>query len=339
MAGPSEKPTVTFFHRRPRPVGNYSVEFIFEDVRRRLAGNIDARTSFSKYESAGFFKRLYNCLEAAFRQKGVNHVTGDVNYLGLWLSRKRTIHTVLDCVYLTNSAGLKHKVLKLFWLSIPVRRSKYITAISTSTKNEILQHVACDPDKIKVIYVAISDRFQRKDKPFNKECPRILQIGAAPNKNIPGLIEALQGIPCILEIIGKQNDEYERMLKEKNIRYEYKWGLSDDEMLQRYEAADIIALASTYEGFGMPILEGQAVGRPVITANVYSMPEVAGDAAYLADPFSVQSIREGIVRIIQDDAYRESLISKGFENVKRFDAQKIAMEYFALYKDVHHSIR
>ena len=311
------------------------MEFIFEDVRQRLASQIEARTSFSKYESAGFFKRLYNCIEAAFRQKGVNHVTGDVNYLGLFLSRKRTIHTVLDCVYLTNSGGIKHKVLKLFWLSIPVKRSKYITAISTSTKNEILQHVPCDPGKIKVIYVAISNRFQRNDKLFNKENPRILQIGAAPNKNIPRLVEALEGIPCILEIIGKQNEEYEQLLKAKKIRYEYKWGLSDDEMLQRYEAADIIALVSTYEGFGMPILEGQAVGRPVITANVYSMPEVAGDAACLADPLDVTSIRNGIQKIMNDDAYRESLVQKGFENVKRFDAQKIALEYFDLYKDVY----
>ncbi|MGB8194358.1 MAG: glycosyltransferase family 1 protein [Chitinophagaceae bacterium] len=333
MQALAEKPIVTFFQRKPRTVGNYSVEFIFEDVRRRLANKIDARIAFSKYESAGLFKRLYNCIEAAFRQKGASHVTGDVNYLGLMLSRKRTIHTILDCVYLTNSAGIKHKVLKFFWLSIPVRRSRYITAISTSTKNEILQHVKCDPDKIKVIYVAISDRFRRKDKPFNKQQPRILQIGAAHNKNIPRLIEALEGIPCILEIIGKQNAEYEQLLKEKNVAYEYKWGLSDDEMLQRYEAADILALASTYEGFGMPILEAQAVGRPVITADLYSMPEVAGDAAYLADPFDVASIRAGILRIINDDAYREALVQKGFDNVKRFDAEKIAGEYLELYRE------
>lgn len=334
MAGLPEKPFVTFFQRKARTVGNYSVEFIFDDVRRRLADKIDARIAFSKYESTGLFKRLYNCIEAAWRQRGVGHVTGDVNYLGLFLSPKRTIHTVLDCVYLTNSSGIKHKVLKLFWLSIPARRSRFLTAISTSTKNEILRYVACDPDKIKVIYVAISDRFKRKDRPFNKQRPRILQIGAAPNKNIPRLIHALEGIPCVLEIIGKQNEEYERLLKEKNISYEYKWGLSDEEMLQRYEAADIIALASTYEGFGMPILEGQAVGRPVITANVYSMPEVAGDAAYLADPFDVASIRDGILRIINDDNYRESLVQKGFENIKRFDATRIAEQYLELYREI-----
>src|SRR5207249_2293530 len=88
---------VTFFQRKPRSVGNYSVEFIFNDVRLRLKDCILARTVFSKYESNGLFKRIYNCLEAAFKQGDVNHVTGDVNYLGLFLYKKKTIHTILDC--------------------------------------------------------------------------------------------------------------------------------------------------------------------------------------------------------------------------------------------------
>src|SRR5687768_9205610 len=208
-------PEVVFFHRKPRNVGNYSVEFIFEDIRKRLKGYIRAKVVYSKFESSGVFKRLYNTLDVVFNQSDVNHVTGDVNYIGLFLPKDRTIHTILDCVHLTSSSGIKYKLLKLFWLTIPVRRSKYLTAISLSTKNEILKHVNCDPEKIKVIYVAISDRFKRKDKLFNKECPRILQVGTAPNKNIPRLIEALEGIPCILEIIGKHSDEYIQMMKDK----------------------------------------------------------------------------------------------------------------------------
>ncbi|HEY0679104.1 MAG TPA: glycosyltransferase, partial [Chitinophagaceae bacterium] len=208
------------------------------------------------------------------------------------------------------------------------------TAISKSTKEEILKHVTIDPAKIKVIYVAISERFKRKDRPFNSEKPRILQVGAAHNKNIPRLITALEGIPCVLVIIGKHNAEYEQMLREKNIAFEYKWGLSDEEILHQYEQADIIALASTYEGFGMPILEGQAVGRPVISANVFSMPEVAGDAACMVDPFDTASIRKGLLMIIQDKEYREGLVQKGFENVKRFHPQKIAMQYCELYKEI-----
>ncbi len=325
---------VSFFHRKPRAVGNYSIEFIFADVRKRLSDKIDARIAYSKYESSGLFKRIYNAVEAFFRQSAVNHVTGDINYLGLLLSKRKTIHTVLDCVHLTSSAGLKYRVLKKFWLDIPIKRSRYLTAISTSTKQEILKHAQCDPEKIKVIYVAISDRFKPKPRPFNAAKPRILQVGAAHNKNIPRLAEALKGIPCIVEIIGKRFEEYEKILQGNGIEYEYRSGLTDDEMIARYEAADIISLVSTYEGFGMPILEGQAVGRPVITSNIFSMPEVAGDAACLADPFDVASIRAGFLKIINDEKYRNGLIERGFENVKRFDPGKIALEYYELYKNI-----
>src|SRR5689334_2741869 len=178
-------PGATFFQRKSRSVGNYSVEFIFDDVRKRLAGMISARTFYSKYESNGLFKRLYNCFEAASNQSDVNHVTGDINYIGLLLNKKKTIHTILDCVFMTATSGIKQKVLKLFWLTIPVKRSRYITAISEATKKEIIRYTGCDEQKIKVIYVAISERFQRVDKAFNKEKPIILQIGTAPNKNLP----------------------------------------------------------------------------------------------------------------------------------------------------------
>ncbi|THU41508.1 glycosyltransferase family 4 protein [Niastella caeni] len=328
------KPRVVFFHRRPRSVGNYSVEFIFEDVRKRLRDKIDAQIVVSKYESSGFFKRLYNCVEAWWKQGPVNHVTGDVNFLGLFLKRRATIQTILDCVHLNTSAGIKYKILKLFWVSIPERRCKYITAISESTKQEILRHHKCDPNKIVVIPVAISPKFKRTDKPFNKERPVILQVGTAPNKNIPNLIEAVKGLPCILNIIGKQNDEYIALLKKYGVEYKYEWGLTDEEIIQRYEQADIVNLVSTYEGFGMPILEAQAVGRAVITSNLFSMPEVAGDAAVMVDPFIVSEIRKGLEKIINNDSFRDDMIKRGFENIKRFDPDVIATQYLDLYKKI-----
>lgn len=327
-------PEVVFFHRKPRSVGNYSVEFIFEDVRKRLQGKIVSRIVTSSYESSGLFKRIYNCLEARRNQGQVNHITGDVNYLGLFLKPGRTIQTILDCVHLNSSTGLKYKVLKLFWLAIPEKRSKFITAISESTKKEILRHHKCDPDKIVVIPVAISPNFKAHNKQFNKERPMILQVGTAPNKNIPNLIEAVKGLPCVLNIVGKQNQEYEDLLKKYNIQYTYEWGLSDSEIIKRYEQADIISLVSTYEGFGMPILEAQATGRAVITSNVFSMPEVAGDAAVIVNPSSVHEIRKGLERIINDDSFRTDLITRGFENIKRFDPEVIAGKYLKLYKEV-----
>jgi glycosyltransferase involved in cell wall biosynthesis len=325
---------VTYYYRKPRSVGNYSVEFIFRDVADRLKDRILVRSAVSKYESKGLFKRLYICLEALSRQGDVNHVTGDINFLGILLNKRKTIQTILDCGQVHASKGLKHTFLKLFWLTLPVKRSRYVTAISSATKEEILKYVPCDPDKIVVIPVAISESFSRMDKPFNKISTRILQIGTAHNKNIERLVEAMKGLDCTLVIIGKHNPEYENKLKLSGIPYEYLSGLSDGEMKNQYHLADIVVLPSTYEGFGMPILEAQTVGRPVLTSNLSSMPEVAGDAACLVDPYSVTEIREGILRIISDDQYRKELVNKGFENIKRYNPEKIATEYFELYKRI-----
>jgi glycosyltransferase involved in cell wall biosynthesis len=334
MTGKSSKINVSFFQRKARKVGNYSVEFIFKDVRSRLADLINAKEVYSQYESSGLFKRIYNCIEAACKQSEVNHITGDINYTGIFLKKKRTIQTILDCVYLSNASGMKYRMLKLFWLTIPVKRARYIIAISQSTKNEILKHVDCDPDKIIVIPVAISERYCRKDKPFNRQTPKILQVGTAPNKNITRLAEALQNIPCHLDIVGKHNNELEELLKKYKIDYSYSWNLSDEDILKKYENADIITLVSTYEGFGMPILEAQAVGRCVISSNILSMPEVAGGAACLVDPYNVEEIRDGFLKIINDADYRQKMMEKGFENVKRFDPEKIALQYFDLYKKI-----
>ena len=330
-AGRPELFSVNFFHRKPHAVGNYSVEFIFDDVRSRLSEKINASKVYSPYESAGLFKRFYNALHAAFHQGDVNHVTGDINYIGIFLHKSRTIQTILDCVHMETSSGLKHQVLKFFWITLPVRRCRFVTAISESTKREILKYAHCDPGKIIVIPVAVSKRFKPKPRAFNKQKPVLLQLGTAPNKNIPRLIEAVKDIPCILQIVGKHNPQYEEMLKNYGIEYRYDWGLTDQQILEKYEQADMVTFTSTYEGFGMPILEGQSVGRPVITSKLLSMPEVAGDAAKLVDPYDPQDIRRGILQIIEQDQYREGLIARGFENVKRYDPERIALMYYDLY--------
>ena len=84
----------------------------------------------------------------------------------------------------------------------------------------------------------------------------------------------------------------------------------------------------------MPIAEANAVGRPVITSNLLSMPEVAGDAACIVDSFNASEIREGILKIINDQAYRETLIHNGFSNARRFDSKEVARQYYAIYKEL-----
>jgi len=207
-----------------------------------------------------------------------------------------------------------------------------MTAISECTKQQILKHIECDPDKIVVIHVPISSRFKRRDKEFNISRPRLLHIGTAPNKNLPRLIEAIRGMDIILDVIGAKNADYARLLSQSGVDYTFRSSLSEDEVIAAYEATDIVALVSTYEGFGMPIVEAQVTGRVVVAGNVFSLPEVAGDGACLVDPLDVDSIRQGIRRVISDAEYRNKLIENGFENAKRFDPKLIADQYFELYR-------
>ncbi len=123
-------------------------------------------------------------------------------------------------------------------------------------------------------------------------------------------------------IVGKVSDAIKNLIQENNIQTEcIERRHSDDEILDQYRQCDILSLVSTLEGFGMPIVEANAVGRP----------EIAGDAAVLVDPFDISSIREGFLKIIENSQLREELVQNGLQNHLRFQPKQLAAEYAQLY--------
>jgi glycosyltransferase involved in cell wall biosynthesis len=226
-------------------------------------------------------------------------------------------------------------VLKKLFLDWPVKRLRYITTISQATKDEIVFQTNCDPEKIRVIHNPLFEEFQfTESKPFDKTCPTILQIGYTKNKNIPNLVAAIEGLSCRLVVVGRIDDDLRHLLNESSVNCEIKSDLRVRQLADEYRNADIVAFCSTYEGFGLPIIEGQALGKPVVTSDQRPMNDVAGGGAILVDPYDVASIRAGILRVIEDDKLRNELIKKGFENVRRFQPDVIAAMYENFYAEI-----
>ncbi len=265
----------------------------------------------------------------------IYHITGHVNYIALRCPPSKTVLTMHDLRFLHEKGMIRRAILKKLYLDLPVRRLKYITAVSEHSKFEIVENTGCEPSKIRVIPVpATVGPVPNNLKELNKENPRILQVGTMPNKNVERLISALGGIRCELRIIGKLDEAQKLRLKETGIRFENASDLSDTEMAAEYESADIVTFCSTYEGFGLPIVEAQALGKPVITSDISPMRETSGGAACLVDPFNAESIRAGIRRIIADDEFRREIVKAGFENARRFRAEEVAKSYEMLYEEI-----
>jgi glycosyltransferase involved in cell wall biosynthesis len=328
--------TVRLFFRRANPTGNVSIENSFATMQTAFPTDKGfALSAFvSTFYSRGILPRLKAVLEVGRNQADINHVTGDTNFLALGLPRRNTILTIHDCGLLDGKNWLARWILKIFWLQLPVWHSRLVTVVSEATKRDVMRLTGCRAEKIVVIPTVILPRFQFKSKQFNKAYPVFLHIGNSPNKNLERHAAALAGLPCRLRVIGKISDKQIAHLKNLGLDFTVEYNLTDAELQNSYASADALLFCSTLEGFGMPILEAQAVGRVVITSNVSSMPEVAGGGAVLVDPLSIADIRAAIDRIIQDNDYRNTLINTGLENVKRFDPSVVAAQYAAVYKRV-----
>jgi len=164
------------------------------------------------------------------------------------------------------------------------------------------------------------------------ERPRVLQIGTGRNKNLERVAEALKGIACALDVVGPLTQQQKQILESNRITYRNHLRVTDEELRGLYKTCDILVFASLYEGFGLPIIEAQAVGRPVVTSNRCSMPEVSGTGAHLVDPTDPAAIRSAVLKLVHDLTQRQDLILRGRHNALRFEATKISSGYASCYR-------
>lgn len=310
----------------------YSIERVFEPLINRLCKEINIQKTYVPNKDASVGSLIGNMIYCKKRHiKGyINHVTGDVHYLTLALPRKNTIITVHDIGLVDVLKGCKRAFWNLLWLQT-LKRARLVICISEHSKKELCKHIRITENQIRVIPNPISPFFKYSEKEFNHKKPIILHIGVGVNKNLKRTILALKGINCRLRIIGKLDNQTIELLEKNNIDYSNAVDLSDSEIIDEYVKSDIVSFPSLHEGFGMPIVEGQAIGRVILTSDRSPMKEIAGGGAYLVDPENIASIHDGYVELINNSFLRDKLIQIGQENIKKYDVETVAKLYMETY--------
>lgn len=287
----------------------------------------------------------------------VIHYPQESNYPLFWLSKAKIIITMHSAVEGWREFGaLRSRWWLIYWtLRLFQNKISAIITVSESTKKSIQKFFKISNAKIKVVYEGVDKIFlQKQDKllaqklmnqKYGLPAPYILNGSRIdPHKNVQRLVRAFCKVKEKLKIPHKlvvgpkhwleENEKVEKLigdlgLKDNIIFMPY---IEPEDMPMLYAAADLFVFPSLHEGFGLPILEAMAVGTPVITSNVFAMPEVAGDAALLVNPYNTEEIFLAMCRLLKDQSLRRELVNKGAKQINKFSWLKMAKETAEIYQ-------
>jgi glycosyltransferase involved in cell wall biosynthesis len=284
-----------------------------------------------------------------------------------WLPRSlpcpyvMTVHDVLEHMYGARDHSGVRRSLHFQLTQHVLKRAARIFAVSKFTKSEIEKLFSIPPGRIEVVYNAIDERFlighaSEADRQLLVERylvtnPFLLYAGRiSPHKNVVRIIEAFSALKAELEKEGKFPDLKliiigDELSKHPDLRRTVvRGGVQNDvrfmgfvpiEVLRIfYDAAKVFIFPSLYEGFGLPPLEAMAHGTPVVASNSSSLPEVMGRAAILVNPENVFEIMRALHRVLIDQALRDKLKQRGYEQATKFSWEVSARQILAAYQDL-----
>ncbi|RLC50643.1 MAG: hypothetical protein DRH79_07315 [Candidatus Cloacimonadota bacterium] len=238
-----------------------------------------------------------------------------------------------------------------FMIKQAVKKSEKIIAVSNNTRKEIIKYTHIAKEKIAVTLLAankfsvaeIADEKKFLKEKYGIDSDYLLFVGMIePRKNIRLIIDSFNKIEddnLKLVIVGQKGWMTEELFErigadDLERRVIFTGFVPDEELSVFYKNARVFLYPSLYEGFGIPVLEAMSEGCPVITSNISSLPEVAGDAAILINPENSDELSDAINKISNNSKYREELIEKGFDNVKKFSWEKTAEQTLSIFEEV-----
>lgn len=254
---------------------------------------------------------------------------------------KNKIVTHHDITYLKYPRSYSVAFLTFYKIVMPfiLKTSRHLITVSQFSRGEIVNAYNYPKEKISVVYNATDESFHPASTSETPHGDRYLLSVSSRNfhKNHHGMIRAfksaLQASPnnknIKIKIIGKTARSFSKQgyaLECNSENIEFLGRVNDEELINLYQNATAFIFPSFYEGFGIPPLEAQSCGCPVISSNAASMPEVLAESVLYFDPHNQEDMSQKINRIIMDEDLRESLSQKGLNNARRFSWDKSAEE-------------
>ncbi len=218
-----------------------------------------------------------------------------------------------------------------------------IICISECTKRDVMNFYNVPGHKIDVVYQPVNNRYYEKREFSPAEEPYMLYVGSVNSrKNLLGAVKALEMMPKDLQILlvvvgggGSYMNQVKEYVSQHAMDHLVKWegSINGDALHKLYANAQLFVYPSFYEGFGLPVVEAQLCGCPVVTSNVSSLPEAGGTAALKADPHSVEEIRDCMLKALTDSDFRTKIIAEGREYaMKTFHPSVLARQLMQTYE-------
>lgn len=266
--------------------------------------------------------------------------------------KAKKIVTVHDLAYFKpeyDAYPLKDRLYMRFMIKNSCKRADKIISISKNTKEDIVKIIKIHPKKISVVYEAADDKYkvitnrkklEKTGKKYALPNRFVLFFkGSSPRKNSLRLISAFN-LACKevediwLVVCGRHKcSREETELIKENSRIKKIGFVDEEDMAGLYNLAELLVYPSLYEGFGLPILEAQECGCPVVCSDKSSLPEVGGRGVQYIDPYDVEGMAKGMLKVLNDARHRRALVKRGFRNAKKFRWEKSAREVLKIIKE------